>query len=96
MPVPNPSPPLLAVKGLTVAFDGNRALDGIDLEVRPGEIVGLLGDSGSGKSTAAYALLGLVKPPGKITGGTVELEGREPAGDAAQGAAAPSAAATSA
>jgi len=68
--------PLLSVRGLTVDFDGYRALDGLDLEVRRGEIVGLLGDSGSGKSTAAYALLGLVKPPGTIVGGTVELEGR--------------------
>lgn len=68
--------PLLSVRGLTVDFDGYRALDGLDLEVRRGEIVGLLGDSGSGKSTAAYALLGLVKPPGTIVGGTVALEGR--------------------
>lgn len=68
--------PLLSVRGLSVDFDGYRALDGLDLEVRRGEIVGLLGDSGSGKSTAAYAMLGLVKPPGRIIGGTVELEGR--------------------
>lgn len=67
--------PLLSVRGLSVEFDGYRALDGLDFEVRRGEIVGLLGDSGSGKSTAAYALLGLVKPPGRIVGGTVELEG---------------------
>jgi oligopeptide/dipeptide ABC transporter ATP-binding protein len=68
---------LLEVRGLTVEFDHHRAVDGLDIDVRRGEIVGLLGESGSGKSTAAYAMLGLAKPPGKITAGSVLLEGRD-------------------
>ncbi|MBP2551448.1 oligopeptide/dipeptide ABC transporter ATP-binding protein [Neorhizobium galegae] len=68
---------LLNVRDLTVAFGGKKALDAVSFEVRRGEIVGLLGESGSGKSTAAYAMLGLVKPPGKITSGTVMLNGQD-------------------
>src|SRR5579871_2570251 len=67
---------LLEVRGLTVEFGQNCALNGLDIDVRRGEIVGLLGESGSGKSTAAYAMLGLAKPPGKIVAGSVSLEGR--------------------
>lgn len=68
---------LLEVRDLTVQFGGFRALDNFSIDVRRGEIVGLLGESGGGKSTAAYAMLGLVKPPGKITAGKVVLEGRD-------------------
>lgn len=67
---------LLHVRDLTVSFDGKRAVDGLNFDVRKGEIVGLLGESGSGKSTAAYAMLGLVKPPGRIESGKILLEGR--------------------
>jgi len=67
--------PILRVRGLTVAFGGERAVAGFDLDIAPGEIVGLTGDSGAGKSTLGLALLGLVRPPGRILGGTVELEG---------------------
>ena len=68
---------LLEVRDLTVHFGSHRALDDFSIDVRRGEIVGLLGESGSGKSTAAYAMLGLVKPPGRITSGRVVLEGRD-------------------
>ena len=50
-------------------------MDGIDLTVGRGEIVGLIGESGSGKTTAAMACLRLVPPPGRVTGGKVILEG---------------------
>ncbi|MBP0615800.1 ABC transporter ATP-binding protein [Jiella mangrovi] len=69
--------PLLDVRDLTVAFNGRAAIDGISFSVGPGEIVGLLGESGSGKSTAAYAMLGLVKAPGEIVAGEVRLEGQD-------------------
>ncbi|MFB2552327.1 dipeptide ABC transporter ATP-binding protein [Ensifer soli] len=68
---------LLEVRDLTVCFGAYRALDRFSIDVRRGEIVGLLGESGAGKSTAAYAMLGLVKPPGRIASGTVRLEERD-------------------
>ncbi|MGR3804173.1 oligopeptide/dipeptide ABC transporter ATP-binding protein [Marinibacterium profundimaris] len=60
-----------------MSFGQKRAIDSISLDVRKGEIVGLLGESGSGKSVAAYAMLGLTKPMGQITSGEVILGGRD-------------------
>ncbi|MEU1595078.1 ABC transporter ATP-binding protein [Streptomyces sp. NPDC005708] len=60
--------PLLSAQGLHVAFPGrhggapSRAVDGVDLDIRAGEIVALVGESGCGKTTLARALLGLVRP----------------------------------
>ncbi|MEU3521755.1 ABC transporter ATP-binding protein [Streptomyces sp. NPDC006654] len=65
-----PPPPLLSAQGLHVVFPGRRgapgarAVDGVELDVRPGEIVALVGESGCGKTTLARSLLGLVKPSG--------------------------------
>ncbi|MBE9605512.1 ABC transporter ATP-binding protein [Acetobacteraceae bacterium H6797] len=69
--------PLLSVRGLSVGFPGSTAVDKVDLDVMPGEILGLTGDSGAGKSTLGLALLGLTRPPGRITGGSVTLEGTD-------------------
>lgn len=52
------APPLLAIRGLRKSFRGVRALDGIDLDVREGEIVGILGPNGSGKSTLVNVVSG--------------------------------------
>jgi oligopeptide/dipeptide ABC transporter ATP-binding protein len=72
---------LLVVENLRVHFDVQqgavRAVDGISLEVGPGEAVGIVGESGSGKSMTALALMRLVPKPGKIAGGTVLLAGRD-------------------
>jgi zinc transport system ATP-binding protein len=54
--------PLIAAHGLSVRFGGRTVLSGIDLSVRPGEIVTLIGPNGAGKSTLVRAMLGLVKP----------------------------------
>ncbi|MGW0868717.1 ABC transporter ATP-binding protein [Streptomyces sp. NPDC002611] len=70
--------PLLSAQGLYVTFPGRhggpraRAVDGVDLDIRPGEIVALVGESGCGKTTLARSLLGLVQP----TAGRVTFDGR--------------------
>ena len=73
--------PLLEVRGLRTSFDTpagvTTVLDGLDLEIGRGEILGLVGESGSGKSVTAYSILRLVRPPGRVDGGEVLLEGRD-------------------
>jgi len=73
--------PLLEVRDLRVYYRTvagiSRAVDGVDLEVRRGEILGIAGESGSGKSTLTTALLRLTKPPGFIAGGSVIFHPRE-------------------
>ncbi|WP_427920157.1 ABC transporter ATP-binding protein [Streptomyces sp. cg40] len=72
-----PAAPLLSAQGLHVAFPGRRggaparAVDGVDLDIRPGEVVALVGESGCGKTTLARSLLGLVPP----TGGRITFDG---------------------
>jgi len=55
------SAPVIDVRGLTKSFGTTRALDGLDLEVRPGEVHGFLGPNGAGKTTTLRALLGTVR-----------------------------------
>jgi len=73
--------PLLEVRELTVHFDTDdgtvQAVDGATLSVRAGEIVGLVGESGSGKSVTALAILRLIRPPGRVVSGAIELDGRD-------------------
>ena len=52
-----------------------KAANGVSFDLRVGERLGLVGESGSGKSTIAMALMRLIKPPGKIEGGQVILDG---------------------
>src|SRR2546423_14339244 len=61
------------VQGLKKSFGGLRALDGVDLRIRPGEIYGLLGPNGAGKTTLIRALVGLIAPDA----GTVTVLGRK-------------------
>ncbi len=72
---------LLAVEGLRTHFrveDGVlRAVDGVDLEVRRGEVLGLVGESGCGKSVTSLSVLRLVEEPGRIVGGRVEFAGTD-------------------
>ncbi|MFI9175136.1 ABC transporter ATP-binding protein [Streptomyces lincolnensis] len=77
MTTPTSPSPLLRAEGLHVTYPGRRgeasarAVDGVDLDIRPGEIVALVGESGCGKTTLARSLLGLVPP----TGGRVTFDG---------------------
>jgi len=72
--------PILEVKGLTVVFGQGwhavRAVEDMSVTVSAGEVLAIVGESGCGKSTLAYALLGLVPPPGRIVSGEVWFEGR--------------------
>ena len=52
-----------------------KAIDGLSLELKKGEVLGLVGESGCGKSVTLLSILGLVPYPGKITGGEVWFEG---------------------
>jgi peptide/nickel transport system ATP-binding protein len=68
-------PPVLQVKDLEVTYYTDagraRALDRVNLDLNPGEKLGLVGESGSGKSTMALAMMRMIKPPGRIEGGQV-------------------------
>ena len=72
MPEPTP-PPVIRVRGLVSRFGAQIVHDGLDMEVRPNEIFGVVGGSGTGKSVLMRTLLGLRAPDG----GTVELYGRD-------------------
>src|SRR6188768_2521553 len=73
--------PLLSVKNLRVEYLTEsgpvRAVDNVSFEIAPGEVFGLAGESGSGKSTVALAVLRLLPPPALITGGEVLFEGED-------------------
>jgi peptide/nickel transport system ATP-binding protein len=73
------NPPLLDIQDLRVEYltarGPVRAVDGVSLSIRPGEVVGLAGESGSGKSTVAHAILRILRPPALITGGRVAFAG---------------------
>ncbi len=73
--------PLLKVRGLRTRFatEGGmiQAVDGVDLEVWPGECLGIVGESGSGKSVTFLSVLGLVRPPGIVEAESINFAGRE-------------------
>jgi peptide/nickel transport system ATP-binding protein len=70
---------LLEVKNLVVEFPGRhgtlRALDDISFSIAPGEILGVVGESGAGKSLTGAAIIGLLEAPGRIASGEIWLEG---------------------
>ncbi|NNF50359.1 MAG: ABC transporter ATP-binding protein [Woeseiaceae bacterium] len=67
---------LLTIRGLTIRYEGEAVVDGVDLAVERGASVGLVGESGSGKSQCALAVLGLL-PARATLSGSIEFDGRE-------------------
>jgi peptide/nickel transport system ATP-binding protein len=74
------APPLLEVRNLRIEFPTRRgtlvAVDDISFSIAPGEVLGVVGESGAGKSLTGAAIIGLLEPPGRIAGGEVRLAGR--------------------
>ena len=70
---------LLTIKGMRVEFPSRRghvtAVQDLTLDVAPGEILGVVGESGAGKSTIGNAIIGLLEPPGEMTAGEITLQG---------------------
>ena len=73
------STPLLEVRELRVEFPTRRgtlvAVDGVSFAIAPGEVLGVVGESGAGKSLTGMAIIGLLEPPGRIAAGEIRLEG---------------------
>jgi peptide/nickel transport system ATP-binding protein len=75
-----PKPPLLAVENLRVEFPTRRgtlvAVHDVSFAIAPGEVLGVVGESGAGKSLTGSAIIGLLDPPGRIAAGQVVLDGK--------------------
>jgi peptide/nickel transport system ATP-binding protein len=68
---------LVELRQLAVAYGDVRAVDGIDLTISPGEIVGLAGESGCGKSTVANSMMQILRPPARIVAGQILFQGED-------------------
>ena len=72
--------PLLEVSHLRVEFPTRRAtlvaLDDVSFDIAPGEILGVVGESGAGKSLTGAAIIGLLDPPGRVAAGEIRFDGR--------------------
>ena len=70
---------VLSIENLSIGFPHRlgdfTAVDGFNMDLKKGEIVGLIGESGAGKSTVGNAVIGLLSSPGRVTGGKISLEG---------------------
>ena len=73
--------PTLEVRDLQTHFFTRagvvKAVDGVSFSVGRGKVMGLVGESGSGKSVTGFSIIGLVDPPGRITGGSILFQGRD-------------------
>jgi len=74
------SEPVISVRNLQVEFVTRRAtlraIDGVSFDIHNGEVLGVVGESGAGKSVTGAAIIGLIEPPGRISGGEILLNGR--------------------
>src|SRR3954447_22384428 len=70
---------VLSVRNLQVEFASRRgtlrAIDGVSFDIAKGEVLGVVGESGAGKSVTGLAVIGLIDPPGRIAGGEIRLAG---------------------
>ena len=70
---------LLEVRNLRVEFPTRqgtlRAVDDLSFEIAPGEMLGVVGESGAGKSLTGMAIIGLIEPPARLTAGEIRLDG---------------------
>ena len=71
--------PVLSVRNLQVEFETRRgtlrAIDSVSYDIAKGEVLGVVGESGAGKSVTGLAVIGLIDPPGRISGGEILLSG---------------------
>ena len=72
--------PVLSIRNLTVEIPTRRGLfkpvQGVSYDIRPGEIRGVVGESGAGKSMTGNAVIGLLDPPARVSEGEIWLNGR--------------------
>ena len=72
--------PVISVRNLVVEFATRRgplrAIDDVSFDIAPGEVLGVVGESGAGKSVTGSAIIGLIEPPGRIAGGQILLHGK--------------------
>ncbi len=71
------TPPLLSIRKLRVHFGAAPAVDGVDLDVAPGELLAIVGESGSGKSVTMMAALGLIDAPGVVQADALRFDGQD-------------------
>ena len=69
--------PLLSIRDLRIAFGSTEVVHGVDLDVRPRQVMGLVGESGSGKTVTSRAVLNLLRPPGRVTTGSIDFDGQD-------------------
>jgi oligopeptide transport system ATP-binding protein len=72
--------PLLSVRDLELSFGSVRILRGVSFDLYPGQTLGVVGESGCGKSMTGFSVMGMLPPGGRISGGSIKLDGRELAG----------------
>jgi peptide/nickel transport system ATP-binding protein len=84
----SPAATLLELRQLIVEYGvgptRTRAVDGVDLAIHEGEILGLAGESGCGKTTVANAVMQILRPPGRIAGGSIVFQGEDLVGKSAE------------
>ena len=69
--------PLLEARNLSVTFGEQTVLHSVNLQLGPDEVLGIVGETGAGKSVLARALIGLLPGKGQVSGGTVQVAGRD-------------------